>query len=306
MLNLHLLNKTIMKNRIISIAAAFLTAAVAVSCGGGNRSESRGVISVSIAPIKYFTEAIAGDDFEVNVMVPAGSDPHFYEPSMAQVQNLSKSLAYISIGYLDFEVAWLYKFYQVNPEMKIISFANNQELLYASAWEHGDHMHYEGVDPHFWVSPKSAYRMAADIKDLLLAINPSGAVKYEENYTKLISQISEIDREAGEMLAPWGGRKFMIYHPVLGYFARDYGLEQVAIEHEGKEPSPSALRELIDLARANEIKTIFVQQEFDRKNAEVIAAEVGAQVITIDPLSPDWQGAVRAIASALAGSFSGR
>lgn len=290
----------------IAAGLLFFAALMVAGCGGGTGKSNKGVISVSIAPVKYFTEAIAGDDFEVNVMVPQGSDPHFYEPSLSQVQNLSNSVAYISIGYLDFELAWLYRFYEVNPSMEIISFANNQELLYASAWEHGDHWHYEGVDPHFWVSPKSAYRIASDIKELLKKLNPEGSSRYEENYTRLVSTISAIDREAAELLTPWAGRNFMIYHPVLGYFARDYGLGQIAIEHEGKEPSPAALKGLIDKARELQIRTIFVQQEFDRKNAEVIAGEVGAQVIIIDPLSPDWEASVRGIASALEQSFRDR
>lgn len=283
-----------------------LVAVIVSSCGGSGRKseELSGVISVSIAPFKYFTEAIAGDDFKVNIMVPVGSDPHIYEPSMAQMQALTNSVAYVSNGYLDFELAWLYRFYQVNPSMKIISFANNQELLYANAWEHGDHWHYEGVDPHFWISPKSAYRIAADLKDMIIALNPAGSEKYEENYRKLVAKISDLDREVSELLLPWKGRSFMIYHPALGYFARDYHLEQVAVEHEGKEPSPADIRRLIDTAREMNIKVIFVQQEFDLKNASVISSEAGARVVTVDPLSEDWASTVMEIAMALAGSFT--
>jgi zinc transport system substrate-binding protein len=189
--------------------------------------------------------------------------------------------------------------------MKIISFANNQDLLYSSAWEHGDHMHYEGVDPHFWVSPKSAYRIVSDIRDLLVALKPESASKYQENYTKLVSEISTLDREIMEMLSPWSGGSFMIYHPVLGYFARDYGFKQIAVEHEGKEPSPADMASLIDKVRELGIKTIFIQQEFDSRNAGVIASQTGATVVTIDPLSADWNTSVRNIAKALAGSFAG-
>jgi zinc transport system substrate-binding protein len=292
-----------MRNLAI-LGIVFLLAA----CGGTGNDREKGntsaVVSVSIAPYKYFIEAIAGDDFEVNIMVPAGASPHTYEPTMAQIQALSSSLAYISNGYLDFELAWLYRFYEVNPAMKIVSFANNQELLYSKAWQHDDHMHYEGVDPHFWISPKSAYRVASDLKGLLSELKPDLAATYEENYTRLVAVIAAVDDEVSKMLAPYSSHSFMIYHPVLGYFARDYNLKQVAVEHEGKEPSPAALKSLVDNARSLGIKTIFVQQEFDRKNAEVIAAEINASVVTIDPLSADWPSSVRGIAAALAAGFA--
>lgn len=287
---------------ILSIVLLF------ASCGGTGKERDKdsvsAVVSVSIAPYKYFVEAIAGDDFEVNIMVPVGASPHTYEPSMAQIQALSSSLAYVSNGYLDFELAWLYRFYEVNPAMKIISFANNQELLYAKAWQHDDHMHYEGVDPHFWISPKAAYRIASDLKGLLIELKPESASIYEENYTRLVAEIATLDDEVSKMLAQYSSRSFMIYHPVLGYFARDYNLEEIAVEHEGKEPSPAALKSLVDNARSAGIRTIFVQQEFDLKNAEVIAKEINANVVTIDPLSADWPASVREIAKALAAGFA--
>jgi len=273
-------------------------------CGNRGQQSEKEIISVSIAPFKYFTEAIAGDDFTVNVMVPPGADPHIYEPTMIQVQSLSKSVAYIANGYLDFEIPWLPRFYQVNPGMSLVSFADSQELLYQSAWEHGDHWHYEGVDPHFWLSPAAAMSMASDLKALLIYIKPENKTRYEENYNRLVESIRELDNDISTMLAPWEGSSFMIYHPVLGYFARDYNLEQMAVENDGKEPSPSDMRRLIDNAREKKISTIFVQQEFDRKNAEVIAKEIGARVIVIDPLSENWPAAVRDIASGLAASFA--
>ncbi|MFO7573637.1 MAG: zinc ABC transporter substrate-binding protein [Bacteroidales bacterium] len=284
---------------LIVLGAMFFT-----YCGNRGPQSEKEIISVSIAPFKYFTEAIAGDDFAVNVMVPPGADPHIYEPSMIQVQSLSKSVAYIANGYLDFELPWLPRFSQVNPGMSFLSFASNQELLYQSAWEHGDHWHYEGVDPHFWLSPAAALGIASDLKALLIYIKPENKTRYDENYNRLVDSIRKLDNDISMMLAPWEGSSFMIYHPVLGYFARDYNLEQIAVEHEGKEPSPSELKSLIDNAREKEISTIFVQQEFDRKNAEVIAGEISARVIVIDPLSENWPEAVRDIASGLAASFA--
>jgi len=294
-------NNDRMSYRVLVIV---LVALLLSFCGNQGQKSEKEIISASIAPFKYFTEAIAGDDFTVNIMVPAGADPHIYEPSMVQVQSLGNSVAYLANGYLDFELPWLPRFYQVNPGMSIVSFANNQELLYQSAWEHGDHWHYEGVDPHFWLSPASALTIVSDLKALLVYIKPENKERYEENYNKLVESIRDLDNEISAMLAPWEGSSFMIYHPVLGYFARDYNLEQIAVEHEGKEPSPADLKGLIDKAREKAIRTIFVQQEFDKKNAEVIAREINARVVVIDPLSENWPQAVRDIASNLAESFA--
>jgi len=285
--------------------ALFFIIVLLASCGGGNKKKDsvKGVISVSIAPLGYFTEYIGGDDFHINVMVPAGASPHTYEPSMSQLQALSNSDAYIADGYLDFELSWMSKFTVVNSTMKVISLADNQKLIYSEATRHGDHMHYAGVDPHFWISPSSAKLIALDIKDLLSVLDPGSASQYQKNYENLIIEIDSIENVISEMLKPYSSNSFMIYHPVLAYFARDFGLNQVAVENDGKEPSPASLKELVDRAEEMGVKTIFVQQEFDRKSATVIAEEIGGRVVSINPLSENWPVAVMEIATALADGF---
>ena len=275
------------------------------SCNGGTGKgdSDRKVISVSIAPFSYFAGYIGGDDFEVNIMVPAGANHHTYEPSMAQLQSLSKSSAFIADGYLDFELSWMSRFRDVNSTMEIVAVANKQDLIYSEASQHGDHMHYAGVDPHFWTSPRSAKIIASDIKDLFVRLEPESAQVYEDNYKSLIMKIDSIENVISEMLSPYSSKSFMIYHPVLAYFARDFGLNQVAVEQDGKEPSPASMKEFVDKARELGVKTIFVQQEFDRKSATVIADEIGGKVVNINPLSADWPNAVMEIARALASGF---
>jgi zinc transport system substrate-binding protein len=95
----------------------------------------------------------------------------------------------------------------------------------------------------------------------------------------------------------------MIYHPNLAYMARDYGLEEIPVEFEGKEPSPSRMKELIDRARNEHLRTIFVQREFDLKNAKAIAGEIDAHIVLIDPLSENWQRSTMEIIDALHDSF---
>jgi zinc transport system substrate-binding protein len=261
------------------------------------------VITVSIPPFKYFVKAIGGEDFNVNVMVSAGANPHIYEPVPEQISGLRKSVAYISDGYLGFEMTWLDRFYETNRKMKKLSLGDNIDLIHPA--EHSDNGYPEGADPHYWVSPKSALVIAASIKSLLIELNPGNREKYETNYFNLLKAIQEIDNKTKGLFSGYQNKSFMIFHPTLGYLARDYGLNQIAVENEGKEPTPSTLKALIDRAKSENIKVIFVQKEYDTKNARTIASETGAVIEQIDPLSENWPGAVMEIINALYNSFVG-
>lgn len=280
---------------------------VLLSCGrdkatGGEKD----IITVSIAPFSYFITGIAGDDFEINIMVPPGANPHIYEPAPGQIDRLRKSAAYISNGYLGFEITWLDRFYGINSEMKKVSLDQGIELIESEHHHEGDHHegdHHEGADPHYWISPANALVMASTVRDLLTRLAPENGEKYERNYEVLAGRIAELDRKAEQLFLSARGKAFMIYHPNLAYLARDYGLEEVAVESEGKEPNPAQLRNLIDRVRQENMKLILVQKEFDTKNARAIAGETGAGIVIIDPLSPDWYKAVNDIIDALNEGF---
>ena len=268
-----------------------------LSCGRkGVDTESR-IITVSIAPFKYFVEAIAGDRYKINIMVPAGANPHIYEPFPEQVAKLRRSEAYISNGYLGFEATWLERFYEANRHMKRLSLGTKIVPIVPEHQHDGEHI--EGADPHYWVSPGCALMMASEIKQLLIGLDPQNKQQYENNYLALIDKIEEVDRKAKELFGSVQNRSFMIFHPNLAYLARDYDLEEISVEYEGKEPTPSRLRELIDRARREKLDVILVQKEYDTKNAKAIADETGARVVIIDPLSEDWFGATLAIINAL-------
>jgi zinc transport system substrate-binding protein len=272
------------------------------SCSPGGTDTGERIITVSIAPFKYFVSKIGGDDFTVNVMVPAGANPHIYEPFPKQIFNLRKSVGYVSNGYLGFEVTWLDRFYDSNRTMKKLSLSKNIAPLGSSHLHEGDHV--EGADPHYWVSPKCALIMASSVRDFLCELNPAGRSKYEANYQELSLRIRELDEKATGLFSGVKPRSFMIFHPNLGYLARDYGLEEIAVEYEGKEPPPSRMKELIDRARNEHIKTIFVQREYDTKNASAIAHEIGARLQIIDPLSADWMDSTSEIIRALCTSLN--
>jgi zinc transport system substrate-binding protein len=272
-----------------------------ISCGRKGNVPEEKIITVSIAPFKYFIEAIAKDEYEINVMVPAGSNPHIYEPYPVQVSKLEKSVAYISNGFLGFEMTWLDRFYEMNSKMKRLSVGEYVEPIKSEDHNEGDHV--EGTDPHYWVSPRCAYQIAASVKTFLTELNPDRKRIYEENYQELLGKIRHADELAKELSSSVSKKCFMIYHPNLAYLARDYGLEEIAVENEGKEPSPSRMKYLIDRAKKDNIKVILVQKEYDTRNARAVADEAGAKVIIIDPLSEDWYSATVQIIEILKNSF---
>lgn len=274
------------------------------SCSHSGSKDGRKIITVSIPPFKYFIEAIGGEDFSVNIMVPAGANPHIYEPVPDQITNLRKSVAYISDGYLGFEMTWLDRFYETNRSMRKLSLGQNIDLIKPAGTT--DLQHDEGADPHFWISPKCALIMASEIKLLLIELNRDKKEKYEQNYLNLVKSINDIDQKAQGLFSLYNEKSFMIFHPALAYLARDYGLKEIAVENEGKEPNPSSLKELIDMGKSEKIKVIFVQKEYDTKNARVIAAETGAVLQTIDPLSENWVTSVNEIIDALGKAFKGK
>jgi zinc transport system substrate-binding protein len=267
-----------------------------VSCSSGHNQNKKDVITVSISPFRYFVKAIAGDDFDVNVMVPVSADPHVYEPAPNQITALSNSVAFISDGYLDFEITWLDRFFETNRKMKKVSLAEGIDLLKAEE----NHSHGNiGADPHFWVSPKAAYPMALTVKSLLVSLRPENTEKYEKNFKALCDTIAMLDKKAVDLFSDHHDKPFMIFHPALAYIARDYHIVELAVEREGKEPSPSSMKALIDEARSKKIKIILIQKGFDTKNAGAIADETGATLRAIDPLGENWPAEVSDILDAL-------
>jgi len=270
-------------------------------CTQSEKNRNTEVITVSIEPLRFFASAIAGEDYSINVIVPPGASPATYEPPPAVIKDLSNSGLIIINGYLGFEMAWFDRVLNINNDAKVLKLADSQDLIAAGSHRHGDVIHYSGVDPHFWVSPLRARIIAKDIKDFLVADDPSKAEIFESNYSRLDSIIKDTDSYIREVLGEAGSKSFMIFHPSLTYLAKDYDLIQISVETEGKEPSPSGLKKFIDTGRAKNIKAILVQREFDRKNANLIGNEIGAETIVIDPLSNDWVKSVREIADNIAG-----
>jgi len=261
---------------------------------GGDRDQK--VITVSIEPFRFFTSGIAGDNYSINVIVPPGASPATYEPPPAVIRGISKSDLVIINGYLGFETAWIERMLGLNEEAEVLRLADSQDLIATESHRHNDITHYTGVDPHFWLSPVRARIIARDIKDFLVKNDPDRKETYVTNYLKIDSIIMDTDSYIKSLLNDSVTKSFMIFHPSLTYLAIDYGLEQIPVETEGKEPSPSELKNLIDRGREENLKTIFVQREFDTKNARLIGDEIGAETVVINPLSDNWVMSVKEIA----------
>ena len=269
---------------LLAIAAIF----GACSSKKTQNEEPGKFITVSILPQKTFVEKIAGDDFVVNVLIPPGTSPAAYTLLPSQLEEISKSAIWFRIGYIGFEHSWQDKIAQANLKMKVVDLSEGLDLIAQVKEQHGDHFHLSGVDPHIWLSPVLVKEMAKRILDEVSKLNPEQSVKYKTNYLEFVKEIDQLNIEIANKLKPFEGRKIVVFHPSLSYFARDYGLLQYSLESGGKEPTPQRMKELIDLAVKENIKVMYIQGELDREHARVFAEEVGGEIIQVRPLDPAW------------------
>lgn len=268
------------------------------SCSGKSGEEER-ILTVTLEPLRYFTEQIAGDKFKVVSMVPKGSSPETYDPTPQQLVKLGESRAYFRIGHIGFEKVWMDKLQNNNPHLQIFDTSLGVDLIREDGPHHGEEDHnHGGVEPHIWNSAANALIISHNIKNALCQIDAPNAPYYEARFDSLKQTILQTDSTLHSLLQN-ADRSFMIYHPALSYFARDYGLKQISIEEGGKEPSPAHLKQLIEQSHKDSVKVIFVQQEFDLRNAELIAKETSIRIVPINPLSYHWQTEMEQIAKAL-------
>jgi zinc transport system substrate-binding protein len=261
------------------------------------------VVTVTILPQQYLINQLAGDKFRVNVLIPEDANHETYEPTARQMVETGNSFAYFKLGLLDVEKSWLENICESNPELKVYITSTGIDLIKGDAHKHGDHSHEGGIDPHIWLSVSTMRIQAENIATSLTEIDPENKEYYLSRYNKLLLSLDSLDSEIKHIFSSAGTKSFMIFHPSLGYFARDYNLEQIPIEEEGKEPSPAYMRQLIDIAREKEITTIFISSQFNNQSAVTIAHQLNARVEEFNPSSPDWSNNMRSIAQKLAGTI---
>lgn len=251
-------------------------------------------VTVTISPYKYFVDQIAKGKVDVNVMVSNGNNPETYEPYAQQMMELSKSALYLKVGSIGFEQTWMKKLQDNAPDMKVI----DTSVGIKPAKTPGGN-----IDPHVWMSCSNARIIASNILKALCELEPKNKAFFEKNYQSLLSIIDKRDSTIKESFKkdPDLVRKFVIYHPILTYFARDYKLEQLAIEEEGREPSASQLKSLIERARKEKIKFCLIQAEFANRNTTTFIKESYTKPMNINPLQGDWNRAMLEAALAVQG-----
>lgn len=251
-------------------------------------------VTVTISPYKYFVDQIAKGKVDVNVMVSNGNNPETYEPYAQQMMELSKSALYLKVGSIGFEQTWMKKLQDNAPDMKVI----DTSVGIKPAKTPGGN-----IDPHVWMSCSNARIIASNILKALCELEPKNKAFFEKNYQSLLSIIDKRDSTIKESFKkdPDLVRKFVIYHPILTYFARDYQLEQLAIEEEGREPSASQLKSLIERARKEKIKFCLIQAEFANRNTTTFINESHTKAMNINPLQGDWNRAMQEAAAAVQG-----
>jgi zinc transport system substrate-binding protein len=264
---------------------------------------------VSIPPQAYLAQRIGGRLVDVGILVPPGAEPHTFEPTPKQVASLAKARVFFAIGF-PFEQRLLTKLKAANPDLLVVDTRRGVPLRAMSeAEEHdGREHHHEAGEPdvHVWLSPRLAKLISANICSGLQEVDPAHAADYERNLKALQADLDRLDARLAKALAPLKGKEFLVYHPAFGYFADAYGLKQVPVEMEGKEPSARQLAKLIDLAKRQGIKVVFVEPQFPRLSAERVAQAIGGVVVPLDPLAQDYIQNLEEIAARLQAALEAR
>jgi zinc transport system substrate-binding protein len=280
------------------LGAALLTAIIALlnlcSCNKTMLPDQRIGVAVTIMPQAEFVESIGSEKVSVTVMVPPGAEPHTYEPKPSQMVDLAKAKIYAQLGSgIAFERANMEKILEVNKHISLIDCSNGITLIKS------DDPDESGMDPHIWLSPLNVKIMVQNICDGLTQIDITNKSFYENNRNIYIEKLNGLDRDIRIGLAGLKNRTFIIYHPFMGYFAREYNLNQVAIEELGKEPTASHIADLITRAKRDNIKVVFVSPQFNTQSATTIASGIGGRVIFIDHLSRNYLTNLRSITNEL-------
>jgi zinc transport system substrate-binding protein len=262
-----------------------------------SNSSQKILVVASVLPQKEFVDAVGGDKVQTVIMVPPGADPHTYEPKASQLQQMANAGMYVQVGSgIEFEISWMDKIKSFNQNMYIINGSKGINLIKSSEDEHSTednfnhdegHGHSES-DPHVWVSPLNAMIMVENIYQGLVKIDSKNKEYYLINKENYLKKLRQLDKNITSELSDKNGTKILVYHPSWGYFCQEYGLTQIAIEKEGKDPTPKGMAILINQAKKDNIKVIFISPQYNTRSAEVIASEIGGKVVSIDELDPDY------------------
>ena len=271
------------------IATFIICTLLIVGCTTKSDSDKK-TIFVTITPMQSIIEEITAGDFDIEVIVPKGASPETFEPTPKQVTSFSDAELIFSTGLIDFEKSLVQR---ISGDAEVVNLSNGIELI-AGSCSHGNHKHKHGVDPHIWTSPRALRTMVTNAHKAIMAHYPD-SVKYTEATGRLLERIDALDTYCATRIKAEGVEAMMIYHPAYTYYARDYGIEQIAIEHDGKEPSLRQTTALIEKAKEHGVKAILRQPQYSEDKVRAIANDAGAEIITTDPLAEDILGEIERV-----------
>ncbi|WP_455107170.1 metal ABC transporter solute-binding protein, Zn/Mn family [Porphyromonas sp.] len=274
---------------------------LATSCKPSTQHPDRLQLTTTIAPAARVISEIADTLAAVTTLLPQGNSPENYEPTPQAIQALTTSTVYFYMGDLGFERSWVDRIHTMQPTLKLVRL--DQGL--ADRMHHHNHPQTNTLhDPHYWTSVRGLKAMAHTIYTTLGDIDTLHREDYRAGYSRFSERLSRVGQEIQAQLTTLPSRAFVIYHPSLTEFAEEFGLHQLVVEQDGKEPTPQQIQGLIEEARRQGVRVVFIQQEFDSKLIQSIATELGARTVQINPLDGDWEGQLRAIAQALSDTSS--
>lgn len=288
-------------HNILIYVLASLTAVIAwIATGCNGHTSDLPIVTVSIEPQRYMLEQITGDKVQVRSLLTEGANPETYDPTVTHMFNIGNSLGYLCIGNIGFEAAIVDKIKESNPDLPIYDTSRGVDAI-TGTHSHGEHSHVV-VDPHTWTSVRNARIIARNMLEAMKDIDPANGRYYEHNYETFVSRLDSLDAVLTERLEPHRGDVFMVWHPSLSYFARDYGLRQLVVGNADHKDSPvEELRVSIDEAHSTGASLFFFQKDFDSRQVSSINSELHAHEVDINPLSYNWETEIVRIADAIAG-----
>lgn len=284
-------SKRLLMHLLVALLLSIGLLGCATSASTDTKSDQFIRVFVSIEPQAYFAEKIGGEHVKVSVLIPPGADPHTYEPTPQQMKELSEADLYVKVGTMEFEDQWMDRIQAVNRNMVVVDTSESIEI--------------KDGDPHIWLSPRLVNIQADHIYQGLAQVDAAHQDNYSANLQAFQEEIERLDRDILTILGDVQHKEFLVFHPSWGYFCRDYGLTEIAIEDEGKEPTAQEMARLIDQARQKGIQVIVVSPEHSSHQAEAIARDLGGHTLTLDPLARDYSNNLRKSVQQLAKALSG-
>lgn len=279
-----------MRSRVAVLGLVISIVLATIVCSSQSpREQKTGVVTaVSIEPLAYFVEQVGGDHVTTMVLVKPGQSPATYEPTPRQMAELSDADVFFAVG-VPYEKSVLPRLVATIPDLPIVATQKGIEFLSATSDQAGDEHDHGGHDPHIWLDPRLAKRIAASMRDELIRLDPSHAAAFRENFDLLARQLDSLYAEIHELLLPYQGRHFAAYHPAWGYFARAFGIVQLEIAIGGKVPGPREVAELLDDVKRFELRGLIVQPQFKSGATDAIAKAMGVPIVELDPLARDYE-----------------